>query len=336
MKSVKPADGSDVARAGFVVIGRNEGERLVRCLDSLKRAGAAEIVYVDSGSTDGSISEAEKRDVRVVRLDLSRPFTAGRARNEGFEALLEQAPGLEFVQFVDGDCELVPDWLPLALAFMDERPDVAVACGRRQERNPGASRYNRLCDMEWNTPIGEAAACGGDSLARAAPFREVGGFSNRLIAGEEPELCHRLRAKGWKIWRLDASMTLHDAAMYRFSQWWMRGVRSGFGYAQVWDATRQSARPLYGLEMRRAVIWAGLIPVMALVASLFDPRWAVGLPSVYALQVIRIALRLGATRKTSWTYGLFAVLAKFPEFQGVLKYLPVAIGGSHQSAILYK
>lgn len=336
MSANTEAEGASAARAGFVVIGRNEGERLVRCLDSLRRAGAAEIVYVDSGSTDNSIAEAEMRQAHIVRLDLSRPFTAGRARNEGFEALMGQAPQLQFVQFVDGDCELLPDWLPSALAFLDTRPDVVVACGRRQERNPGASRYNRLCDMEWNTPVGEANACGGDSLVRVAPFRAIGGFSTQLIAGEEPELCHRLRANGGKIWRLDLSMTLHDAAMYRFGQWWMRGVRSGFGYAQVWAATRAGAQPLYWLEIRRALFWAGLVPLIALIAALAVPWLGAGITVVYGVQIARIAMRLGPARAASWSYGLFAVLAKFPELQGILRYVLVAVRGGQRSAILYK
>ena len=323
-------------RVGFVVIGRNEGERLVRCLDSLLRTGAGEIVYVDSGSTDNSLSEAEQRNTRVVRLDLLRPFTAGRARNEGFEALMGHAPRLQFVQFVDGDCEVFPEWLPSALAFMDERPDVAIVCGRRHERNPDASTYNRLCDMEWNTPIGETAACGGDSLVRATSFEEIGGFANALIAGEEPELCLRLRARGCRIWRLDAPMTLHDAAMFRFSQWWMRGVRSGFGYAQVWNATRSRPEPLYWLEMRRAIFWAGIMPVIALIIGLADPRFGLAAAGIYVVQLVRIATRHGAAQGQSWRYGVFALLAKFPEFQGILRYVLVVLKGGQRSAILYK
>lgn len=329
-------DKTMTSRVGFVVIGRNEGERLVRCLDSLLRTGAAEIVYVDSGSTDNSLSEAEQRNARVVRLDLSRPFTAGRARNEGFEALMTHASHLQFVQFVDGDCEVFPEWLPSALAFMDERLDVAIVCGRRRERNPDASTYNRLCDMEWNTPIGEAAACGGDSLVRATPFQEIGGFTNALIAGEEPELCHRLRASGWKIWRLDARMTLHDAAMFRFSQWWMRGVRSGFGYAQVWNTTRYRPQPLYWLEMRRAIFWAGLVPVIVLGIGIADPRLSLAAAGIYVVQLARIATRHGVAQGQSWRYGFFALLAKFPEFQGILRYVLVRLKGGQRSAILYK
>ena len=50
----------------------------------------------------------------------------------------------------------------------------------------------------------------------------VGGFNPAVIAGEEPELCVRLRQAGWKIHRLDAEMTLHDAAMTSWRQWWKR------------------------------------------------------------------------------------------------------------------
>lgn len=337
MNDAASADGQVSGRIGFVVIGRNEGERLVRCLESLGRVGHSTIVYVDSGSTDNSLIEAERLGAHNVKLDMSKPFNAGRARNEGFEELLRRDPEIGFVQFIDGDCELSPGWLTCGLAFLDENPAVAIVCGRRKEKSPEASAYNRLCDMEWNTPVGEAEACGGDSLVRVQPFRDVGGFSTKLIAGEEPELCYRLRSAGWKIWRIDAAMTIHDAAMFRLSQWWMRGVRSGFGYAQVWSATRAGqGTPLYGQQIRRAVIWAGMIPFSAAAASLHDLRWALVLMAIYGMQVSRIAVRLGASAKASWSYGFFATLAKFPELQGVCKYLLTAVRGGQKTAILYK
>ena len=199
-------------RIAAVAIGRNEGERLRRCLASMQgRVGR--IVYVDSGSTDGSLDAAAAAGAQVVSLDLALPFTAARARNEGFALLGHEAPA--YVQFVDGDCELQPGWLETASAFLDNHPDVAAVCGRRRERHPGQSLYNRLIDCEWDTPVGETRACGGDVLMRRDAFRAVGGFDPALIAGEEPELCVRLRAAGWRIWRLDAEMTLHDAAITR-------------------------------------------------------------------------------------------------------------------------
>lgn len=322
-------------RLGFVAIGRNEGDRLIRCLDSLSRHPAT-IVYVDSGSTDGSVAEAEARGAAIVPLDMTRPFSAGRARNEGFEALKLAMPDVQYVQFVDGDCELVPEWLPAAFAFLSDHPDVVAVCGRRKEREPGASVYNALCDIEWNTPVGEAEACGGDSLVRAAAFEAVGGFNGRMIAGEEPELCSRLRAKGGRIWRIDALMTLHDAAMYRFRQWWLRGVRSGFGYAQVERETRNQPTPLYRTEVKRAAFWAGLIPVVALACAVLHPVLGLAVLAVYPLQVARIAVRRGLSSENGWAYAFFSVLAKFPELQGILKFGWATLRGQDRSAILYK
>ena len=179
---------------GVVVIGRNEGARLERCLASVN-PGVHRTVYVDSGSTDGSVAVAESAGATVVRLDLSRPFTAARARNAGLEALVRQQPGLVFVQFIDGDCELAAGWLETARAFLDSHEQVGVVCGRRRERHPERSVYNRLCDLEWDTPVGETPNAAATSWSASRPSCEVGGFRPDLIAGEEPELCVRLRGK---------------------------------------------------------------------------------------------------------------------------------------------
>ncbi|MGB0440619.1 MAG: glycosyltransferase family 2 protein, partial [Paracoccaceae bacterium] len=212
---------SQKALVGAVVIGRNEGQRLIDCLTSM-RGQVARIVYVDSGSTDGSQDAATALGAEVVGLDTSVPFTAARARNAGLDHLAAQGrvPGL--VQFVDGDCVLDPEWITRAGAFLQDHPEVAVVCGRRRERFPEATVFNRLIDAEWDTPIGEAKACGGDALMRFDALRDAGGYDPGLIAGEEPELCVRLRAAGWKVWRLEAEMTLHDAAISRVGQWWSR------------------------------------------------------------------------------------------------------------------
>src|SRR5215472_6326791 len=132
--------GRVVASIGVVAIGRNEGERLRRCLESVVRQADA-VVYVDSGSTDGSVALARSLGVETVELDLSIPFTAARARNAGLRRLLEVDPAVEFVQFVDGDCEIVPGWLERAAEELATRPDVAIVCGRRRERFPQASAY---------------------------------------------------------------------------------------------------------------------------------------------------------------------------------------------------
>lgn len=317
-------------RIAAVAIGRNEGARLRRCLASLQgRAGR--IVYVDSGSTDGSPEAAAAAGAQVVRLDLARPFTAARARNEGFAALMQVGAPPAYVQFVDGDCELQPGWLAAAAAFLDGHPDVAAVCGRRRERHPGQSVYNRLIDREWDTPPGEALACGGDVLMRGAAFRAAGGFDPGLIAGEEPELCVRLRAAGWRIWRLDAEMTLHDAAITRFGQWWRRTRRAGYAYAE--GAAMHGAAPERHrvAHTRRALIWGLALPLAVLALAVPAPWLALLLALAWPVQVARLARRRGDLAEA-----VFLTLGKIPEALGVLDYHRTRLSGRRRGLIEYK
>ena len=295
---------------GAVVIGRNEGARLERSLQAL--AGqVAQIVYVDSGSTDGSVAAARGLGAEVVELDMKHPFTAARARNAGVAALSEE---ITLVQFLDGDCILRDGWLAAAEAHLNAHPQLAVVCGRRREEHPETSIYNSLVDAEWDTPPGEARACGGDALMRLEALRAVGGYRAEMIAGEEPELCQRLRRAGWQIWRLDAEMTWHDAQITRFSQWWRRSLRAGHAFAE--GAALHGAGPdrHWVAETRRAVLWGALLPAVILLLALLTPWAAVGLMLLYPLQLLRLIWRGGAA------WGFFTLLGKFPEALGVLKY----------------
>lgn len=326
----------DSPAIGLVIIGRNEGERLQRCLESV-RAYANRAVYVDSGSTDGSVAASSSMGFAVVELDMRTPFTAARARNEGFGRLLERQPGLDFVFFVDGDCEVSPGWLDLAGAFLAAHPQVAAVCGRRRERFPDRSIYNLLCDMEWasQTP-GEVKACGGDVLMRVSALRAVGGYRPDLICGEEPELCVRLRQAGWRIWCLDAEMTLHDASMYRFGQWWTRMKRGGYAYALGVALHGAPPERHWVREYRSAWIWGLGIPVAILVLALLAGPWALVLVGVYPLQVARLALRGKRSARENWWRAAALVVCKFPEMLGELKYLIDRVAGRRVQLIEYK
>lgn len=318
-----------------MVIGRNEGLRLERCLASLV-GGADKIVYVDSGSTDGSVQMAQRYGVEVLALDMALPFTAARARNEGFACLQRLLPTMRHVQFVDGDCEVVAGWLSKAQAFLDTHPEVAVVCGRRRERFPQRSVYNLLCDLEWDTPLGETKASGGDALMRADAFAAVSGFRPNLIAGEEPELCVRLRAAGWKIWRLADEMTLHDAAMTRFSQWWKRNLRGGYAFAEGSFLHGADPERHWRDESRRAWIWGLGIPLVTVLMSVLLGWWGLLLLLVYPLQIVRLACRGSRSVRENWLQAIFLVLGKFPEMLGQVKFILSRFGAAKTVLIEYK
>lgn len=306
---------------GLVAIGRNEGKRLHQCLLSVINK-VSQIVYVDSGSTDGSVELARSLGVDVVELDLSTPFTAARARNTGFTRLLALNPQLKYVQFVDGDCEVVTGWLESAQQQLETQPEVAVVCGRRRERYPEQSIYNQLCDLEWDTPVGQAKACGGDAMMRVAAFQQVGGFNPTLIAGEEPELCVRLRQHNWQVLRLKAEMTLHDAQMLQFRQWWKRSVRAGHAFAEgAWLHGDKPERH-WVRESRSIWFWGLILPLIALGMAWATHGWSLLLLLGYPVVAGRIFIRSikQNSTKNAAAYAGACVLGKFAQLQGALSF----------------
>jgi GT2 family glycosyltransferase len=294
------------------------------------------VVYVDSGSTDSSVQIAKGLGVHVVELDMRIPFTAARARNQGFWRLRELAPDVEYVQFVDGDCELVPSWLDAAAAFLANHHDAAVACGRLREKYPARSIYNALCDIEWDTPIGPSMACGGIAMMRAYALEATGGFRADLIAGEEPELCVRLRAAGWSIWRLDAEMALHDAALTRFSEWWRRAMRTGYAFAQGAHLHGRTPERHRVRESLSAWLWAFLVPASILICALLVGPRGLAIFAIYPIQVVRLALAGRRTSRENWGHAVFLVIGKFPELLGQLKFFIHRRLGVQSQLIEYK
>jgi GT2 family glycosyltransferase len=310
-------------RLGIVIIGRNEGERLRHCFSSVVGCGFP-VIYVDSGSTDRSVELSREMGVEVVELDMSYPFTAARARNAGFARLEQIDVGVKLVQFADGDCEVVRGWLDQACRALDERPDVAVVFGRRRERYPDQTIYNQLADLEWNVPIGEAKACGGDAMVRVEAFQRVKGYDPSIIAAEDDELCLRIRREGWKILRIDADMTLHDMAMTRFGQWWMRSVRCGHAYAEGSARYGQAPEFHFVRQTRSALFWGILVPLLAL--GLAWPTRGVSLILLVGYAALFWRTQQYYRAQRGWPVGdaqlfaAFCVVAKIPHVIGILKY----------------
>ncbi len=325
---------------GAVVIGRNEGERLKLCLESLKDMPL--LVYVDSGSSDGSVEYAASKGISVVTLSPDKAFTAARARNAGVAKLLERAPTLKFVQTVDGDCTVDPSWIASGRQALESDNRLSAVFGRLRERFPDRSIYNKMSDIEWNVPIGPVDSCGGNALHRVEALAEAAGFNEQLIAGEEPDLCLRLKQLGWNISRIDHEMGSHDAAITRFSQYWRRTVRSGYGYAQhVW-IHRNSSFASWKRQIARISFWGIFLPGLQAILGLLvfadaiAPSIALIPGMIFTFQFFRLWVRNRKSRLPAARMAVLNLVGKIAEAQGFIKFLLDLIGRRNAALIEYK
>lgn len=237
-----------------VVIGVNAQATLKRCLTSILTcdypAELLTIIYVDGGSSDNSISIAKSLPgVQTVSLTPDYP-SPGLGRNAGWKS--GTAP---LVQFLDSDTVMDKNWLSISITEM--LPDIAAVAGLRKEMHPEKSVYNWIGSLEWNGKPGDAESFGGDVLIRRQVLEETGGYDEELVGGEDPELSLRIRSAGWRIRQLQIDMTRHDLAMTRFSQYWKRTYRSGYGFAAVIDRTAGMKTVFWQKELRRIILRGG-------------------------------------------------------------------------------
>lgn len=325
-----------------VVIGRNEGERLMRCLESvtlMRSPGGSrlEIIYVDSASSDGSAERAVGIGARVISVAPLRPCAAV-GRNAGW-----RAARAELVLFLDGDTMVAPDFVLNSIREFDD-PMVAIVFGNRREIDPDDSIFSRILDLDWITPSGPADYCGGDALVRRSVLEQVGGYDERLIAGEEPEMCRRIRALGYAIVHVDCPMTGHDLGIKRLSQYWRRAARTGYAYAEVSRRFRATDSPLWDREAHRNLIHGCV--VLAIVAG--APMLALVSRSLIPL-LVAIAIIMMLALRTEWRFrwkspdfitgflfGLHSHLQQIPILFGQLKQRSDRRQGKSAQLIEYK
>jgi glycosyltransferase involved in cell wall biosynthesis len=325
-----------------VVIGRNEGDRLVACLESVRQLrgvnGEIELIYVDSASTDGSPARAAALGARVVPVEASH-LTAALARNCGFAAA--SAP---YLLFLDGDTIVHPDFARVALDALAADPTVAAVWGHRRELHPERSLYNRVLDLNWMVRPGFSQYCGGDVVMRREVLAAVQGYDPTLIAGEEPEVCRRIRAQGFRILHVDAPMTKHDFNMTRVRQYWRRALRSGHAYAEVSRRFRNTDDPLWQKarvrNLQRGAFWtvsAGLALTLSIARRSPLPALA------WLVWLVLMAVRSGWKARwksrdagTLFLYGLHCHLEQVPIFFGQLRFDLDAWRGKRRGLIEYK
>jgi GT2 family glycosyltransferase len=331
---------AEVQTVAAVVIGRNEGQRLARCLESIELARGTtvnELIYVDSASTDGSPELASQYGATVIVVHPERP-TAAIGRNAGWLHATS-----ELILFLDGDTLLNPDFLPAACHALRQRQSVAAVWGHRREIHPEASVYNRVLDLDWMYPPGLTEFCGGDVLMRRSALLETGGFDETLIAGEEPELCRRLRARGYGILHIDQPMTGHDLQISSWGQYWKRAARAGHAYAEVSQRFKDSEDPLWMVDRRRNLLRGSLWILLFAAAIAASAKFGF-LPGALWLALL-LMLSLRSAWKARWKgakpwvlliYGFHSHLQQVPILIGQLQYELSKRRGRRQKLIEYK
>ena len=334
-------DSTDRLRLSVVVIGRNEGIRLVRCIESIMRMrplnGSIEVIYVDSGSTDGSVERAERLNLKVISLNSTNPCAAA-GRNAGWRA--SRAP---ILLFLDGDTMLEPNFVVDSIGELKD-PRIAVVFGDRREIDPNGSIYNRVLDLDWLAPVGPVEFCGGEALIRREVLERVGGYDEHLIAAEDTELCSRIRALGYVVLHVDRLMVHHDLAITRFSQYWRRGIRTGYAYAEVSERIRRCDLPNWYLQARRNRLQGSLLTVamIAVPSLIIAYRSITGI--LFALTLTTIVVARTAFRSrwkkapmtTRILHALHSHLMQIPLVFGQVKYELNKLRGKAAILIEYK
>ncbi len=275
----------------YVVIGLNEGDHLDACFASIRGSEldgvAYEIIYADGGSDDASVEIAQGAGCDQVLVAPKRR-SAAENRNAGARAARGQ-----FIQFLDGDMRIFPEWVKHALGVLTGREDVAAVFGDLREVR--TSLLYRILELDWIQGAGEVPFCGGAAMFRRTAFWEAGGFPEDVAFGEEPLLCWRIRnCLGKKIVKLLEPMAYHDLAFRGFRDYWRRCVRSGIAFAEVSQRCRGTCDPFWVREVRSNYFWSVAIlaaflvfvvaPVQARIVVLFGGAAVLGRK---VLQIVR-------------------------------------------------
>lgn len=324
-----------------VVIGRNEGERLRRCLQSVFEMDSSgfetEVIYVDSGSIDRSVELAQSMGAKAIVLHPERP-SAALGRNAGWRA----ATG-SIVLFLDGDTILHPRFVTDSLQEFSD-PEIAVVWGHRRELYPERSIYIRTLDLDWIYAAGRTPYCGGDALFLRDVLERVNGFDETLIAGEEPELCRRIAALGFAILHVDRPMTGHDLAIHRWGQYWRRSTRAGHAFAEVADRFQSTQQQFWTEESKanrnRALALVGLLLLGLAGLIVWRSPWPL------AAVLVFLALLAGRSAwKVRWKsndllalalYGVHSHLQQLPIYIGQLQYKLNRRRGKRAMLVEYK
>lgn len=318
-----------------VIIGVNCEITLQQCIQSVTDSnysqGRIDIYYVDGGSTDKSILIAKNfPQVHVIKINPQYP-TPGLQRNHGWKA----GKSL-FVQFMDSDTILDKHWF--AKAVLNFSDSVGAIRGNRVELYPDNSIYNWIGNQEWNAIPGKCDAFGGDVLIRRSILEQTNGYDELLVGGEDPELSQRVRINGWEIIQLNELMTKHNLAMTRFSQYWKRAYRTGYGYAAVTVRHLNSTKSFWVHEFIRILIRGGGFLTLMLSGFLgafwYKEFLLFNILAIFLLlypRISRVSCFMTEKKllaKKAKLYAWHCSIVVVPEFFGIMRYFVTVLTGN--------
>lgn len=311
-----PLPSSALSREGYLPAARqasllsvvvkcyNEQDKIAACLESalaVTRGLGAEIIVADALSTDGTVDIARRYPVRIVQMAHPTDRGCGATAQMG-----QQFARGEFLLLVDGDMELLPDFLPVALATMEDDPRLACVGGHHVEMSNAVEfRERRRRSAKYTEPTA-ARRLGGSALYRMAAIRDVGYFMNRnLYCSEELELGQRLRARGWRLKYLPVNAARHygyeTPPMTLLRRRWRSRYFDGYG-----QLLRSSwSQPYFGETLRvcglylLVIAWWGLLLALigAMVLGVSGP---VPLAAVILLPAIAVGVRKRSVARTMY------------------------------------
>jgi O-antigen biosynthesis protein len=218
-------------RVSVIVCCYNSEATLRECLEGLRAVDYEnfEVIVIDDGSTDGTAAIA--REFREFRLVQTENQGLSAARNVGLSA----ATG-EIVAYLDSDAWPDPHWLQyLAMTFEASThgcvggPNLAPSGDGHVAEcvalAPGGPNLVLLSDDEAEHVPG----CNMAFLASA--LRELGGFDPRFrVAGDDVDVCWRIRDRGWTIGISPAAVVWHHRRN-SVRAYWKQQV--GYGRAEA-------------------------------------------------------------------------------------------------------
>ncbi len=210
----------------FIVIGKNEGSRLERSLQSVLDVTKVdniqdwELVYVDSQSTDDSLKVAKSKGARTFLI--TGECNAAIARNIG----AKEAQGDIFF-FIDGDMEVQSGFLPqviedgqLVYPFLSGNfEDIVYDNDWNYLRTTYRHRFAEGEEFHYDSTTG------GLFLITRELWEKVSGMDNRLKRSQDYDLGLRVTKVGWPLKRMNLLLAKHHMRDYELRDDYVENVR---------------------------------------------------------------------------------------------------------------